>query len=67
LALFAGLVGLVASSSCGPQQKFCADAGDGICRPPPDAAPDLGMEAPEDVGCPNGTSVLADGTVICNP
>jgi hypothetical protein len=45
LALFVGLVGLVVSS-CGPQQKFCPDAGDGVCRPPPDAPVDLGMEAP---------------------
>jgi hypothetical protein len=44
LALALGLV----ASGCGPKQKFCPDAGDGVCRPPPDApvVEDTGMEAP---------------------
>jgi hypothetical protein len=26
-----------AAGGCGPQEKFCPDSGDGVCRPPPDA------------------------------
>jgi hypothetical protein len=42
LGLAVGL-GLVASS-CGPKQKFCPDAGDGVCRSPPDATVDMGVD-----------------------
>jgi len=65
LALALG-VGL-AASSCGPQQKFCPDSGDGVCRPPQEASPIDNAEPPMEAGCPNGTSVLADGAVVCNP
>jgi hypothetical protein len=36
----------VAAAGCGPKQKFCADAGDGICREPIDAGPKDTYEAP---------------------
>jgi hypothetical protein len=43
LALALGL----AVSSCGPKEKFCPDAGDGVCPIPIDApVVDMGMEAP---------------------
>jgi hypothetical protein len=37
---------IIAAPGCGPQQKFCPDAGDGVCRPPPDAPIDTGIDAP---------------------
>jgi hypothetical protein len=55
-----GFTGLLVSS-CGPQQKFCPDAGDGVCRPPPDAPVDMGIEAPPErdssvfIGADSGT------------
>jgi len=53
----------VAATSCGPKDKFCPDAGDGVCRPPPDAAPvDTGVDAPVDQ-C--AIMVLGDGAVVC--
>jgi len=36
----------VAATGCGPKQKFCPDAGDGVCRPIFDAAPKDTYEAP---------------------
>jgi hypothetical protein len=40
IALGAGAVG------CGPKDKFCPDAGDGICRPIPEASVTDTYEAP---------------------
>ena len=36
----------VTAAGCGPKQKFCADAGDGVCRPSFDAGPKDTYEAP---------------------
>jgi hypothetical protein len=59
---FAIAVG-AAAVGCGPKDKFCPDAGDGVCRPPPDAAPvDTGVDAPVDQ-C--AIMVLGDGAVVC--
>jgi hypothetical protein len=53
VTLAAGLALAVGAASvgCGPKQKFCPDAGDGVCVAPVDAPPraDI-MEAPEDKG-----------------
>jgi hypothetical protein len=57
----------LAASSCGPKQKFCPDAGDGVCRPPPDAAVDMGVDAPDEAACPNGIMIAGDGATVCNP
>jgi hypothetical protein len=35
-----------AAVGCGPQNKFCPDAGDGICRPIPEASATDTYEAP---------------------
>ena len=41
----------LAVSSCGPKQKFCPDAGDGVCTPPVDApVVDMGPDVPVDMG-----------------
>jgi hypothetical protein len=49
LALFVTL-GAVAGG-CGPKQKFCPDAGDGVCPTPMDAKPPVDLyEAPSDKG-----------------
>jgi hypothetical protein len=61
LAVVLGM-GLTATS-CGPKQKFCPDAGDGVCRPPPDAAVDTGVDAPSVDQC--AIMVLGDGAVVC--
>jgi hypothetical protein len=39
-----------ASIGCGPKQKFCPDAGDGVCVPPVDAPVVDTYEAPTDNG-----------------
>jgi hypothetical protein len=65
-SLLAAALGLAVAmvflaSACGPQQKFCPDAGDGVCRPVPEAAVDMGIEAPPErdgsifVGADSGT------------
>jgi hypothetical protein len=66
------VVGLAAAlvigmaASCGPQQKFCPDSGDGVCRPVPDAAVDTGADLPAMEAC-SSISIAADGAMICNP
>lgn len=59
----AAVLGLgLTASSCGPKQKFCPDAGDGVCRPPPDAAVDMGVDTgPQDMG---SIIIGADGAII---
>ncbi len=40
-----------AAVGCGPKDKFCPDAGDGICRPIPEASvPDTYEAPPKDMG-----------------
>jgi hypothetical protein len=39
-----------AAVGCGPKNKFCPDAGDGICRPIPEASVPDTYEAPMDMG-----------------
>jgi hypothetical protein len=40
-----------AAVGCGPKDKFCPDAGDGICRPIPEAsAVDTYEAPPKDTG-----------------
>jgi hypothetical protein len=46
LALGAVLALGVTAAGCGPKQKFCADAGDGVCHAPVDAGPKDTYEAP---------------------
>jgi len=47
-----GLALGLAAAGCGPQQKFCVDASDYVCRPIPDASPksDVMDTAPQDMG-----------------
>jgi hypothetical protein len=66
VALAAAVVVGITAASCGPQQKFCPDSGDGVCRPVPDAAVDTGVDLPAMEAC-SSTSFLADGAMICNP
>ena len=71
ITLVAGLglaLGL-AVAGCGPQQKFCVDASDYVCRRPiPDASPksDVMDTAPQDkgsvyIGADSGTDAGASG------
>ena len=44
-------IALGAAVDCGPKDKFCPDAGDGICRPIPEASvPDIYEAPPTDMG-----------------
>jgi len=60
LSIAAGLALIYAATSigCGPQQKFCPDSGDGVCRAPIEAAPPA--EMPEDMGPEGPIYVGAD-------
>jgi len=44
-------VGFALALGCGPQNKFCPDSGDGICRAPVEASvPDIYEAPPMEMG-----------------
>jgi hypothetical protein len=46
LGLALSIAAGITATGCGPKERFCPDAGDGVCRPPPDAHIDMGIDAP---------------------